>query len=122
MARFLFGILTALFGRWIDNAVESLKIEAATHYVNGVQKARQAFIALLGSFLLLLLMMCGFLLIHVALFVWLPWALPVKAIVLLALGAVYLGVGLAIVGTISSERNWVKFTNVDRIVRNLTKK
>ena len=117
--KFVLGIISALIGRWIDGVLGMLKTEAAAVYVAGVRKTRRAFIALLGSFLLLLLMMSGFLLIHVALFMWLPWSLPVKALTLLILGVVYLGAGLAVVIYVNSERTWMRFAKVDRIIAGL---
>ncbi len=114
--KFILGIISALFGRWIDRVLRSLKTEAAVVYVAGVRKARQAFIALLGLALFLLLALSGFVLIHVALFAWLPWSLPVKALVLLILGVLYLGAGLAVVIGLSSDRTWMRFAKVDQIL------
>jgi len=115
-------IMSALFGRWVDRVLDSLRTEAAAAYVAGVRKARQTFIALLGLALFLLLALSGFVLIHVALFAWLPWSLPVKALVLLVLGIVYLGAGLAVVLGLSSDRTWVKFAKVDRILAALPRR
>lgn len=116
---FVLGIISALFGRWIDRVLDGLQTEAAAVYVAGVRKARQAFIALLGLALFLLLTLCGFVFIHIALFAWLPWSLPVKALMLLVLGAVYLGAGVAVVLGISSDRTWMKFAKVERILASL---
>jgi hypothetical protein len=117
--KFILGILSALFGRWIGRVLFILQTEAAAVYVAGVGKARQAFIALLGLALVLLLALSGFVFIHVALFVWLPWSLPVKALILLILGVVYLGGGVTVVLWLSSDRTWMKFAKVDRILANL---
>lgn len=113
------GLLSTLFGRWLDRLLGSLEMEAATLYVAGVRKAREAFLALLLALLFLLLLMIGFLLMHVALFLWLPWSLSARALVLFVLGMVYFGGGLAVVITIASERAWMKFTKVDRLLARL---
>ena len=118
--KFILGIISALFGRWIGRVQDILQIEAAAVYVAGVRKARQAFIALLGMALSLLLALSGFVLIHVALFAWLPWSLPVKALGLLILGVLYLGAGLAVVVGLSSDRAWMRFADVDRVLAGLT--
>ena len=117
--KFILGIISALFGRWIDGVLACLQTEAAAVYVAGVRKVRQAFIAMLGLALFLLLALSGFVLVHVALFAWLPWSLPVKALVLLVLGTVYLGSGIAVVLGLSSDRTWMKFAQVDRIIASL---
>jgi hypothetical protein len=117
--KLVLGILAALLRRWVGRVQDILQIEAAAVYVAGVRKARQAFIALLGLALFLLLALSGFVLIHVALFAWLPWSLASKALVLLILGVVYLGGGVAVVLWLSSDRTWMRFAKVDRILANL---
>lgn len=117
--KFILGIISALFSRWIDRVLRILKTEVAVVYVAGVRKARQAFVALLGLAIFLLLALSGFVLIHVALFAWLPWSLPVKALVLLILGVLYLGAGLAVVVGLSSDRAWMRFADVDRVLAGL---
>jgi len=116
---FVLGILSALLRRWLGRVRDILQIEAAAVYVAGVRKARQAFIALLGLAVFLLLTLSGFVFIHIALFAWLPWSLPAKALVLLVLGMIYLGGGLAVVLGLSSDRTWMRFTKVDRILASL---
>lgn len=120
--KLVLGIISALFGRWIDRVLLILRTEAAAVYVAGVRKVRQAFIALLGLALFLLLALSGFVLIHVAIFAWLPWSLSAKALVLLGLGVVYLGTGLAVVLGLSSDRTWMKFAKVDRILARLPRR
>ncbi len=120
--KFILRIISALFGRWIDRALDCLQTEAAVVYVAGVRKARQAFIALLGLAFFLLLALSGFVFIHVAIFAWLPWSLPIKALILLVLGMVYLGCGLAVAIGLSSDRTWMKFTRVDRILAALPRR
>lgn len=117
--KFMFGLLSKLFGSWLYCLLGSVEMEAAALYVAGIRKAREAFIALLLAILFLLLMIIGFLLIHVALFLWLPWSLTARAIVLFILGVVYFGGGLVVVFCITSDRAWMKFTKVDCILARL---
>ena len=113
---FILGIISALFGRYINGVMDIVRTQAAAAYVAGVVKVRQALVALLSLAFFMLLALSGFVLIHVALFVWLPWSLPVKALILLVLGVVYVGGGLAVVLELSSERAWMRFAKVDRIL------
>ena len=116
---FILEIISSLCGRCVNAALSIAKIEAAAAYVGAVVKVRRAFVALLSLALFLLLALSGFVLIHVALFAWLPWSLPVKALVMLVLGVAYLGGGLAVVLGLSSDRTWMRFTKVDLILANL---
>jgi len=120
--KLLRSLLKALLGRGPGFLLDGLKTEAAAAYVAGVRKVHQAFVALLALALILLLTLSGFVLIHVALFAWLPWSLTAKALVLLGLGVVYLGAGLAVVLRLSSDRTWMKFTKVDRLLARLSRR
>ena len=115
----LIRLLSARFDRGIDLLLGSVECEAAAVYVAGVRKAREAFLALLLAILFLLLTMAGFLLVHVGLFLWLPWSLSTRALVLAGLGLLYLGGGLAVVASVASERAWVRFARVDRLLARL---
>jgi hypothetical protein len=115
----ILGVVSGLFGRWINGVLGIVRTELAAAYVGCVAKVHRAFIALLCLALCLLLALAGFVLIHVALFAWLPWSLPVKALLLLILGVIYLGCGLAVTFVISSDRTWMKFAKVDRILAGL---
>jgi hypothetical protein len=112
----LLEVVSELFGRALDALLTIVKTEAAVAYVSCIAKVRRAFIAVLSLAFFILLAFAGFVLIHVALFAWLPWSLPAKALVLLLLGAVYLAGGLAVVFGISSDRTWMRFAKVDRIL------
>ncbi len=116
---FFLGALSGLFGRCLNAAADIAKIEAAAAYVKCVVKVRGAFVSLLGIACSLLLALAGFLLVHVALFAWLPWSIGVKALVLLVLGLAYVACGLVLVLNINSDRAWMKLAGVDRIMAGL---
>jgi hypothetical protein len=116
---FLLEVVSELFGRCLDALLTIVKTEAAVAYVSCIVKVRRAFIAVLSLAFFILLAFAGFVLIHVALFAWLPWSLPAKALVLLILGAVYLAGGLAVAFSVSSDRTWMKFARIDRILADL---
>jgi len=68
----------------------------------------------------IVLAMCGFLLVHVGLFLILPGGVQDKAQILLALGIVYLVVPLVFVLRLVSRRAWMKFSRADELVGSLT--
>ena len=109
------GILSAFRGRLVDAALTIVKAEVAAAYVRWVLKVRRAFVAVLSLAVLQLLMLSGFVLIHVAVFVRLPWSPGTKVLVLLVLGVVYLGCGLAAALSAGSDRTWMRFAKVDEI-------
>jgi len=121
-------LLNALFGSglvWLAGhyrrlSLDLVKIRAAIWYLKGVQAARRAFIGVVALGLCLGLVLAGFVLVHVGLFLLLPH--PANAIVLLALGAIYLVGALLALRWACSEKTWLKFSNASRYTALATKK
>src|SRR5512143_1949663 len=111
--------MSGFCNRLAGAALTIVKAEAAAAYVRCVVKVREVFVALVSLAAFLLLALAGFVLVHVALFVWLPWSIGVKALVLLILGAAYFGVGLAAALSINSDRAWMKLAKVDELLSGL---
>lgn len=61
----------------------------------------------------------GFLIIHIALFIYLPWSLPIKTLCLLGLGLIYFFVPLFFVLRFSSQRIWMKIFEADKLINTL---
>ena len=118
MKKFISGLLTsvalALLKSYRRVSLDLIRIEAALWYVRGVGVARQIFIGGLGVSVLVALAAVGFLLVHAGLFALLP--APAGAIVLLALGAVYLLVAVLALRHVCSEKTWMKYSKAGQYV------
>jgi len=105
-----------LLNRYRDLSVGLLKIQAATCYVKGVIGARRLFVSAVLLSCLLLLLAVGFVLVHVGFFIWVPWSPNTKALVLLALGVVYVTVSSVLILRRCSEKTWMKLSKADRVI------
>lgn len=114
-------VVLRLLHRMVEGFAGVWKIKAVRQYVLGIQKARRAFITGLLAVLCLLLAMSGFLVLHVGLFLWLPWSTAARAAVLVGLGLVYVGLALGVILRICSERTWMRFSRADELVRKVTR-
>jgi len=74
----------------------------------------------LAAVLGVMLAVAGFLLIHVGLFLYLPWSVPTKALILVVLGLIYLVVPLIFILRICSRRTWLKLSRADELTASLT--
>ena len=94
------GIFAFLFGL--------VKVDLLAFYQRGVLSVRSIFSIgiLAGAFLLLLI--SGFIMIHWALFILVPWTEATKGFVLLALGIIYFTVPLGVFTILLSKRRWLK--------------
>jgi len=115
--RILLCVLDALLlNRYRKLSVGLLKIQAAAYYVKGVIGARRLFVSAVSLSCLLLLLAVGFVLVHVGFFIWVPWSANTKALVVLALGVVYMAASSALILRRCSEKAWMKLSKADRIV------
>lgn len=92
------------------------QIKVAMCYVKGVQTARLAFLGYLGLKALVALNVLGVVLIHVGFFLWLPLSIGNRAIVMLALGFLYLIIGALSIMFLADERLWMDKTGADEFV------
>ena len=99
---------------------DSIKLVAATYYVRAVREVRCAFIIGVLVTVGLLLMLAGFVLMHLAIFVFMPWSDQAKAVVLLLLGALYFIVPAMYVVKVCSEKFWMTRTRASRLVDEVT--
>ena len=99
-------VLLWLLKQYRRLSIDLVKIEAAIWYVRGVQTARRLFLSALALVLCLLLGAVGFVLLHIGLYVLLPW--PANAMVLMSLGLIYVGIALAGLAWACSEKTWMR--------------
>src|ERR1039457_3824580 len=78
------GLLASIVVKLLESyrrlSVQLLKIEAAKAYLHGVQMARLSALGLMGLGLVIGLICIGVVLIHVGLFILLPWSVAAKAV------------------------------------------
>lgn len=115
-------LLVRLCKVYFEDAISLLKIRAVSYYVKAVGAARGVFIAHIVLKCFLLLMLAGFVLMHVGLFIALPCCSEWKGILLLIMGAAYFLIALLVVLKMCSQKYWMKFSKADDLVKEVTEK
>jgi len=117
------GALAMLAYRLLHNYRQSarqlLEIEAAKFYVRSVRMVRKAALAAMRLWLVITLMGIGLLLIHISLFILLPWSIETKAVVGLLLGVGYLLLGVLAIRITMSQRKWVAKSGIGDILKDV---
>jgi hypothetical protein len=113
---FLFGLV----GGFFRNEIAGLKIKGAICYVKAVAEARRIFIIYTLLRCAIILMLAGFVLVHVAVFAFLPWTPLCKMVVLLLLGSLYILVSLSVVLYMCSQKYWMHMTGASKLVDEVT--
>lgn len=107
----LIGVVSGFAVRLLDNcrrlSVQLLRIEAAKSYIQGVRMARLSAIGLVRVGLAVAVIGLGAVLLHVGLFIVLPWTVEAKAILGMVLGLVYMVLGGLVLRSAMDERTWM---------------
>lgn len=90
-----------------------VKDEVMPYYRRTVEGLRQVFNTWVFAVAFLMLMLSGFLAIHVGLYILAPWSESTKGLVLLILGLIYFFVPIGILSLLLSKRVWVRLFKAD---------
>jgi hypothetical protein len=115
----LFDLMVAMMTGAYGKVYHRIKAEFAYIYVDAVEHTRRAFISAFVAVLGILVGVCGFLLIHVALYLYLPWSEETKALTLLGLGLVYFSIAFAGIFRLLSRSFWLKHSKAQDLLRDL---
>jgi len=108
---------TKLLETYRKLTLQLLKLEATKCYVRGVQAVRLSALGLMGLGLVIGLICIGFLLIHVALFILLPWTIEAKAKLGLGLGLAYMVIGGVALKVALDERTWMEKSGAAKMLQ-----
>ncbi len=114
------GFLSTIAIKLLDNyrqlSLQLLRIEAAKAYIHGVKMARLSTLMLMRLGLVIGLICFGMVLVHICLFILLPWSIESKAILGLGLGLVYLIGGGVVLYINMSEQNWMDKSGATKLL------
>lgn len=114
----MFNLLTRLLRlrKVFDELSRLIKIELICSYVNFVDAIRRIFISGIVVIICLVLFFTGFLLIHLSLFLILPWSIQDRAIFFVILSSIYMLVPALIVYVVHSRPQWLKRFGVAELI------
>lgn len=105
---------------WFSAPIKRLKIGAVSAYLRLVDGVRKGVLGVVAILLMLMLLIVGFVAVHVGLFIVLDWEIKTIGIVTLCLGGVYFLVPLIVIMVGTSERTWMKISGGNELVRRVT--
>jgi len=102
-------VLALIFLGPISNLVaEYIKQHLTKPYISLMHHVRGLFLIGFCTFLSILVMLGSFVLFHIALYLYLPWSINDKALLLLILSGIYLLGALLVILWLLSPKNWLK--------------
>jgi hypothetical protein len=126
MSLFLWKLLfklakSAIISGWLSAPITRLRIKAVSTYLKVVDGVRKGVLGAVALLLVLMLLITGFVAIHVGLFILFDWSLRTVGIVTLCLGGIYFLAPAIAIAVLTSERTWMKMSGGNELVRKVTK-
>jgi hypothetical protein len=110
-----------LIESYIRTTIDLLKIEAAMAYLKVLRGARRFFVVATLLLFFVVVLGCGFLLIPIALLLFMPWDPQTKAIVGICIGAGYVLIPAVVISMLLSEKRWIRWSGIDRLLRDVNR-
>jgi hypothetical protein len=117
MLGFWMKILRRLAGTQLREAFATVKLQGAIAYLKLVRGTRRAAMLFCLLILCIIVLGCGFLLVPVALCLFMPWAPETRAIVAASIGAAYIIIPVIVVLVLFSEKRWMKASGAAKLVK-----
>jgi hypothetical protein len=106
---------------YCSTMLELFKIKAAIAYLSIIRGVRRLVIMVAVLVFCTVILACGFLLVPIALLLFMPWDPQTKAIVGIAVGAAYILVPLIVASVMLSENRWLRISRADELLRGIKK-
>jgi 4-amino-4-deoxy-L-arabinose transferase-like glycosyltransferase len=110
-----------LIESYVRTIIDLLKIEAAVAYLKVLKGTRRFVIVTMLLFFFVVVLGCGFLLIPIALLLFMPWAPETKAIVGICIGAAYVVIPIIVISMLLSEKRWIRWSGVGKLIRQVNR-
>jgi hypothetical protein len=104
---------------YLDQLIRTAKVQAAAVYLEGMRTARRILVLFCVVIFVAALIGAGFVMIPVALLLFMPWAPQTKAIVAVAVGGAYVLIPLAAILFSFSEKRWMALTGTRDTLKKL---
>ena len=114
--KFFIELFWHLVGEKVETSVALFKIDAAITYLNVIKGTRRMAMLLCLMVLGVAVLACGFLLIPVALCLFMPWPPETRAIVAASFGAAYVLVPSIVVMALFAQRRWMRASRADKLL------
>lgn len=120
--KFILDLLAAVsFGRIFGVVFDLVKGHLFRHYIHLVEHIRRLCLTGIATFLCLMIVTTGFIILHVALFFAISWDPTTRMILMFSLGGLYVLVPTIVMVHMHSRESWLTRSGVKKIIDDKTK-
>ena len=98
-------------------SLAKIKIKAVIYYIKAIRFIRRICISIFLLILSLVVMISGFIFLHVSFLYYFPLSKEVKALVIFSLGIFYFLIPLGVLLYFTSQRFWMKFSKANTLIQ-----
>ena len=95
----------------------NIKIKAVIYYIKAIRFIRRICIGIFLLILSFVVMISGFIFLHVSFLYYFPLSKEVKALVIFSLGIFYFLIPLGVLLYFTSQRFWMKFSKANTLIQ-----
>ena len=110
-----------LIESYIQTTLDLLKVETAIAYLNIIKGTRRFFIIFALLLSCAVIFACGFLIIPIALLLFMRWEPQTKVIVGIIIGAAYIFAPIIVGSTLLSQKRWMRMSRAKGLLHTLKK-
>lgn len=116
---FVLFIFTDLLKQYKQTIISLAKIKGVFYYIKVVRLIRLIYIGIFFLILSFVVMISGFIFLHVAFLYYFPLSREVKGIVIFSLGILYFLIPVGILSYFTSQKVWMKFSKANRLIQSI---
>jgi hypothetical protein len=109
-------------GRIFDLLRSLAKSYLTRSYIALIDTVRGIYLIALLAMACFFLLLSGFIMLHVAIFLYLPWAMSDKLLLLLILSITYILLPLILLLVCTSRKSWLKASGAQKLIDELSEK
>lgn len=114
-------VLTDLLKQYKQTFISITKIKAVLYYIKTIRVIRLIYIGIFLLILNFIIMISGFIFLHVSFLYYFPLSKEVKALIIFSLGILYFLVPVGVLLYFTSQRFWMKFSKANKLIQEVLK-
>lgn len=113
---YLFCMVTDLVRKYQQTSLSFAKIKAAFYYVKAIKVMRSVYISIFLVILSFIVMINGFMFLHVSFLYYFPLSKEVKTLIVFSLGILYFVIPIGALFYFTSQKVWMRLSKADKFV------
>ncbi len=118
----ILSILTDIVKQYKQTSISFAKIKVVFYYIKAIRFIRLISIGIFLLILSFVVMICGFIFLHVSFLYYFPLSKEAKALIIFSLGIFYFLIPVGALLYFTSQRFWMKFSKANKLIQKVLRR